>query len=485
MKLLLPAISLMFALPGLLRAEAATLPDWNAAAATVVVFNPAFPESELLARYYATARGIAADRVIGIKTVQAEAISREGYDEQVGGPLKRVFEDRHWWEPATRISIVVLMHGMPSKIIRQHEKPRQSQEDEASVDSELCLLGVTSHRLPGALPNPYFGRKERFNTLPGSQGMLLVCRLDAASPATVRRMIDDSIAVEQKGLLGRAVIDLALKKGAYDEGDEWLRRSTKTYRTHGIPVLVDRNEAVLREDWPLPDTALYFGWYTGEIAGALKTSTFRFKQGAVACHLHSFSASTIRTGTQAWVGPILEHGAAATMGNVWEPYLSLTIHFDVLNERLLEGYTLAEAAWSATPGLSWQNVVLGDPLYRPFKQASMGTGNDREYSLYKALVKKHSSNGDSRALKDDLLKMAQSRGSARLLEMLAMLSSVEGKAGEAVEILNHARSMEATPEDRLRLVLTEVQLLRQNHDKAGDTEALALLKKTAEDADLN
>ncbi len=484
MKILFAAIPLLIGLPGILRAEAAGLPEWNAAAATVVVFNPAFPESEFLARYYATARGIAADHVIGIKTVQAEAISREGYDEQVGGPLKRIFEDRHWWEPATRMSIVVLMHGMPSKIIRQHEKPRQSQEDEASVDSELCLLGVPSPKLAGALPNLYFGRKERFNALPGSQGMLLVCRLDAASPATVRRMIDDSIAVEQRGLLGRAVIDLALKKGAYDEGDEWLRRSTKTYRTNGIPVLVDRNEAVLREDWPLPDTALYFGWYTGEIAGALKTSTFRFKQGAVACHLHSFSASIIRTGTQAWVGPILEHGAAATMGNVWEPYLSLTIHFDVLNERLLEGYTLAEAAWSATPGLSWQNVVLGDPLYRPFKQASMGTGSDREYSLYKALVKKHADNGDTRAIKDDLLTMGQSRGSAHLLELLAMLSSVEGKASEAVEILDHARSMEAQPEDRLRLVLYEVELLRRDHDKARDENAITLLKGAAADVSL-
>ncbi len=484
MKTLLTSIAII-GLTCALRAEPAPLPEWNAAAATVVVFNPDFPESESLARYYASARGISADRVISIKTEQTESISREGFDPQIRDPLKKIFEERHWWEPSTRMSIVVLMHGMPSKIIRQHEKPKQSQEDEASVDSELCLLGVPASRLAGALPNPYFGRKERFNSLPGSQGMLLVCRLDAASPATVRRMIDDSIATEQTGLLGRAVIDLALKKGAYDEGDEWLRRSAQTYRTHGIPALVDRNESVLREDWPLPDTALYFGWYTGQVAGALKTPSFRFKQGAVACHLHSFSASVIRTDSQAWVGPILEHGAAATMGNVWEPYLSLTIHFDVLNERLLEGYTLAEAAWSATPGLSWQNVVLGDPLYRPFKQASMGTGSDRDYSLYKALVKKHAGDGDTRAVKDDLLRLAQSRGSARLLELLALLSSLEGKADEAIEILEHARSLESSPEDRLRMVLYEVELLRREHGKSRDGNVIALLRAAAADASMS
>ncbi|MDB6140901.1 MAG: hypothetical protein JWO94_3973 [Verrucomicrobiaceae bacterium] len=472
------------AFAGSLPAETLELPEWDAAAATVVVYNPDFPESQALASYYATRRGIAADRVIGLKCVQTEAISRDGYDGQILAPLKKIFNERHWWQPASRMSILVLMQGMPSKIIRQHEKPRPSQEDEASVDSELCLLGAPTTRLTGALPNPYFGKKERFNTLANAQGMLLVCRLDAASPATVRRMIDDSIATEQTGLLGRAVIDLALKGGAYDEGDEWLRRAAHAYRSHGIPVLVDRKEPVLRENWPLPDTALYFGWYTGEIAGALKSTSFHFRPGAIACHLHSFSASVIRTTSQAWVGPILEHGAAATMGNVWEPYLSLTIHFDVLNERLLEGYTLAEAAWSATPGLSWQTVVLGDPLYRPFKHASMGTGIDRDYSLYKALVSKHADDSDSKGLKADLLKLALTRESPRLLELLALLSSLEGKTGEAVEILEHARSLKAAPADELRMILYEVELLRQNHEKSGQAEALALLKRTAEDSNL-
>ena len=481
MKTLVCAMALL-GLACSLPAQSASLAEWNAAAATVVVFNTDFPESQSLATYYAGKRGIAADHVIGLKCSPAEAISRDGFNEQLRDPLKQIFDQRHWWEPASRMSIVVLMHGVPSKVIRQHEKPKLSQEDEASVDSELCLLGVPAPRLAGAIPNPYFGKKERFNTLANSRGLLLVCRLDAASSVTVRRMIDDSLATEQTGLLGRAVIDLALKKGAYDEGEEWLRRSAQTYRASGIPVYVDRKEPVLREDWPLPDTALYFGWYTGEISGALKSPSFRFKPGAVACHLHSFSASVIRTTDKAWVGPILEHGAAATMGNVWEPYLSLTIHFDVLNERLQEGYTLAEAAWSATPGLSWQNVVLGDPLYRPFKQSSMGTGTDREYSLYKALVKKHQGDADSKALKDELLNLAQTHSNPRLLELLAMLSSLEGKFDEAVEILEHARSLEEKPEDRLRMLIYEVELLRKDHEKAGDARALGLLKSAAEDA---
>ena len=484
MKITCRVIIVVLGLAGLAQAAETLLPEWDAAAATVVVFNTEFPESESLAQFYAAKRGIAADRIIGLKCSKEEAVAREGFNEQLRDPLRETFTRRGWWQAESRVFIVVLMHGVPSKVIRQHEQPKTSQEDEASVDSELCALGVPDLKLAGAMPNPYFGRRERFNTTPVSKGLLLVCRLDAASPATVRRMIEDALAAEQTGLHGRAVIDLALKKGAYDEGDEWLRRSARTYRTCGIPVYVDRYEPVLREDWPMPDTALYFGWYSGQICGALKSPSFRFKQGAIACHLHSFSASSIRTTDQAWVGPLLEHGAAATMGNVWEPYLSLTIHFDVLNERLQQGFTLAEAAWSATPGLSWQNVVIGDPLYRPFWKNTMGQGADRDCALYKALVQRHSSDPDTKALKKDLLDLATGHRSPRLLEFLGLLSSLEGKVSEAVEVLEHARSLHASPEDKLRLILYEVELLRRDHEKPREAEAMALLKAAAVDSAL-
>lgn len=453
------------------------LPAWDAAAATAVVFNPDFPASEALAREYASKRGIPGDHLAGIPCPSPEAISREGFDERLRDPLKKIFEKRRWWEPESRIFVLVLMHGIPSKIIRQHENPRPSEQDEASVDSELCLLGAPPARLAGAASNPYFNKAERYNTFARDRRQLLVGRLDAASPATVQRMMDDSLAVEKTGLLGRAVIDLALKTGPYREGDEWLLLSAETYRSAGIPVWMDRNEQVLAEGWPLPDTALYFGWYTGDIAGALKSPSFRFRPGAVACHLHSFSAGTIRSADKAWVGPLLEHGAAATFGNVWEPYLSLTVHFDILNKRLLEGYTLAEAAWNATPGLSWQNVVLGDPLYRPFKEPGLvesGTCND--YATYKQLVRQHRSDSSARKLKDDLLSRAEKQGNARLLELLALLSAEEGRAGEAAQLIDHARHLCREAQDRLRLTLYQADFLRRCQDKPHLDEAVQLLE---------
>ena len=478
--------------------------EWNAAGETAVVFNPEFPESEALAKYYAEKRGIPSDQLLRIPCGKEEAISRDVYDSTIASVIRQAMIERGWWKMQTKdmrdradgkmhklpvvvkskISVLVMMHGMPTKIIRKKEGPQPASEDEASVDSELASIAIPGQMLAGTTPNPFFNKPMRFNALPEAMGMMLVGRLDAADPTLVRRMIDDALAVEQSGLSGRAVIDLALKLGAYEQGEEWLRQTAQTYRRSGIPTYVDRYEPLIREGWPLPDTALYFGWYAGEISGALKSESFRFKRGAIACHLHSFSASTIRTTTQAWVGPLIAHGAAATLGNVWEPYLSFTVHFNILNDRLLKGWSLAEAAWCATPGLSWMNVVIGDPLYRPFANSLLGDEANRDYEVYKRMVQAHVDDEDSTELKSDVLKAARSRRNPRLIEILALLSSQESKTNEAVELMEHARSLYTDPADKLRTTLYEVEILRREHDKSKDQKALELLQKTAASSEM-
>lgn len=478
--------------------------EWNVAAETAVVFNPDFPESEALAHYYADKRGVPNENLISISCSKEEAISREAFDATIAPAMRQAMIERGWWkmqpqdvrDPTTskmmklpvvvksNIRVLVLMHGVPSKIIRQKEKPQPASEDEASVDSELSCLAFPALRLAGTTGNPFFDKHTRFNETPDTKGMMLVGRLDAASPTLVRRMIDDATAVEEAGLRGRAVIDLALKKGPYEQGEEWLRRSAQTYRLNGIPTYVDRYEPLIRDGWPLPDTALYFGWYAGEIGGALKSESFRFKRGALACHLHSFSATTIRSTTQAWVGPMIARGAAATMGNVWEPYLTLTVHFDILNDRLLKGWTLAESAWCATPGLSWMNVVIGDPLYRPFAKSLMLGEADRDYSLYKGIVEQHDMEKDSGEVKREVLKVAESRKDPRLIELLALLASQESRPDEAVELLQHARALYSDATDKLRMTLYEVELLRRDHDARKDKQALSLLQQTAANGEM-
>jgi uncharacterized protein (TIGR03790 family) len=471
-------------------AQAQPVADWDAAAETAVVFNPDFPGSAELAQYYAEKRHIPKERVIGLRCSQEDSMSRAEFDAQLRQPLLQMFQSRRWWiaeppvpakpltgdgvrAPAAIVStvrVLVLMRGVPFQIRRSAQNPKQSEEDEASVDSELAVLGLNNPPVKGGLRNPYFDQPVRFPQSQRTAGLLVVGRLDGPDDVTVKRMIDDAIAVEQTGLLGRAVIDLAQKTGAYQEGEDWLKRSAETFRRAGIPVFIDRSANVLPDAWPLPDTILYFGWYTDHITGALASPAFRFKRGAIACHLHSFSASIIRTHDKAWAGPLLSKGAAATFGTVFEPFLSLTMHFDVFNKRLLDGFTVGEAAWNATPALSWMNVVLGDPLYRPFGKgigAKLGEGTDRDYTLYQGMMQRMAAETDAR-IKTAITELAVKRQSPRLLELTALLSALQQKLPESLDLLEHAESMTRDMADLLRLRLYRAEMLRraENADAA-------------------
>lgn len=466
-------------------------------AETVVVYNPDYPQSKELAEYYASRRGIAKERVIGLPCPATDSMTRESFNQRLRKPLLEKFIREGWWKPEparpsassaiaeSTVKVLVLMRGVPFQIVRETPHPAATQEDEASVDSELCVLGLPRLPTTGALRNPYFKQDVRFQMYPGMAGLLLVGRLDGPDADTVRRMIDDSIAAEQNGLRGRAVIDMAQRTGAYQQGEDWLAKSTLLFRQKGIPVYVDKSEALLPDDWPLPDTAFYFGWYTGDVAGAIASPSFRFKPGAIACHLHSFSAATLRSPDKHWTGPLLRQGAAAALGNVYEPYLALTVHFDILNQRLLEGYTLGEAAWCATPVLSWMNVVCGDPLYRPYAKgpgATMGEGRDRDYALYQGAVLREATPESSQRLKQTLTTLAESRNKPHLLELTALLSASEGRTAEAISLLEHAASLYIIGSDKARAYLYQARLLLEDNRPS---EAKAVLQKLLDDPSEN
>ena len=65
---------------------------------------------------------------------------------------------------------------------------------------------------------------------------------------------------------------------------------------------------------------------------------------------------------------MLEKGVAATLGPVKEPYLQSFPLPDLFFPLLMTGqYPLIEVYYRTTPYLSWRQVLIGDPLYTPFK----------------------------------------------------------------------------------------------------------------------
>jgi hypothetical protein len=99
------------------------------------------------------------------------------------------------------------------------------------------------------------------------------------------------------------------------------------------------------------------------VVGPVLNPGFSFPPGAVAVHIYSFSAGSMKRG---WVASLVGAGAAATLGHVYEPYLQLTHDLSLFFEVIEAGGSVGEATWYSIPGQSWQGILVGDPLYRPF-----------------------------------------------------------------------------------------------------------------------
>jgi len=134
----------------------------------------------------------------------------------------------------------------------------------------------------------------------------------------------------------------------------------------GFSADIDRDPNTLPPWVRFDAPVLYFGWYTQDVNGPFTLPGFRFPPGAIALHIHSFSAQTLRSDSVSWCGPFIARGVTATVGNVWEPYLQFTHRPDLLMAALLNGLDWVDAVYCSLPELSWAPVAIGDPLYRPF-----------------------------------------------------------------------------------------------------------------------
>lgn len=365
---------------------------------TVVIANQSVPDSVELAYHYLEARGLPSNHVFMADLPSEETISRLMYEEKLRDPLLEFLrerglikqvqlkddgEDNHhsgWRTVESSLYALVAMYGVPLRIEETRPYLLQKldrilgdplQRDGAAVDSELSCLLWEKQEISGVIPNPHYNMVLWPQGGSSSRPVVLAARLDGPDPETVRRMIDDTLRVEQEGLYGRAYVDArSVRDPGYILGDHWLNEAAVRLSRMGMDVVLDRSEVVFPGYYPMQDAAVYLGWYSEHVSGPFTSGSFRFRPGAVAYHLHSTSARSLRVPDRYWAGPLLSRGAAAVMGAVDEPYLSYTPDLQVFIDRLASGHPFGEAAYISQRVLSWQITVIGDPLYRPFAPVS-------------------------------------------------------------------------------------------------------------------
>ena len=376
----------------------------------LVIANKDIEESMSLARYYCAQRGVPDKNILALPLGAnlKDTISRNNYEKQLVEPIRRkFFTERLMGE----IKCLLTIYGVPIKVggrgvlenqegklkelnrLAEQEKKilerlkqagltdsaehkqinrRLAQlqltidringrETNASVDSELSLVLFDSYDLYRWQPNMLKDEVRSHNSV-----TLMVSRLDGPDYDIIKGLVDKAITAEKKGLKGIAYIDSRgiTSRDMYGHYDLSLRNlAAFTKSETEIPVIEERAAKLFAPD-TCPQTALYCGWYSL----SKYVDAFDFVDGAIGYHIASFEAASLRDpNSSQWCPAMLMDGITATLGPVAEPYLHTFPEPRAFFPKLYEGNCLVEAYYRTKPVNSWQMLLIGDPLYRPFK----------------------------------------------------------------------------------------------------------------------
>ena len=395
-----------------------------------VIANSEIDASVRIARHYCQKRGVPSDNFVALPlgTSAQMVISRDDYNRKLAEPLRVRLTSVKF---AGKIKCLLTTYGVPiivgrrgqlqgreselkqlRELIEQGksriqqleqnnpadlkriapEKKRiknniarlqlnidliEGKETSASVDSELSMMLFRNYELyrwqVNRLRSSLNISQNQDGLLAIGIGTLMVSRLDGPGEDIIEGLVDKAISAEQTGLKGVAYFDSRgiFRKdqfGSYDQSLRDLAYLTKL-RTD-LPVEQEET-ATLFPAGSCPQTAIYCGWYS------LKKyiDAFDFVDGAVGFHIASFEAVNLRDPNNSrWCPAMLVDGITATLGAVAEPYLHSFPQPKEFFEELYNGRCLVEAYYLTKPFNSWQLILIGDPLYRPFKENDRSQG---------------------------------------------------------------------------------------------------------------
>jgi uncharacterized protein (TIGR03790 family) len=347
-----------------------------------VVINEDSPASQQIGEYYARVRDVPASNVLRIRTATEETIERDTYLSTIEQPLGLAIRRGGLQD---RLLYLVLTKGVPLKIAGTDGLTGT----QASVDSELTLLyrRLTGRKVTaaGRIDNPYFlGTRDpagakRFSHR--DQDIYLVTRLDGFS-------VEDAIALVDRARQARPEGRFVLDQRAVESSrtpDAWLADAAARLRTRGLGdrVVLETTKAAAHN---LPSVLGYFSWGSTDAANRVRRVGMAFTPGAIAANLTSSDARTFHAPPEDWqptgsperagwfagsgeslIGDLIREGVTGVSGQVGEAYVLGAVRPEILFPAYASGFNLAEAFYLAAPVLSWQTIVIGDPLTAPFE----------------------------------------------------------------------------------------------------------------------
>jgi len=362
-----PSALALLALAGALNAAGPTAPG---PANVLVVVNQNSQLSKSIGSYYISRRGIPPNNVCSIRTSEVEGIDRPAYLKQIEGPIGRCLRDKNLVQ---QVLYIVTTGGVPLRI--EGVSAGVNGTEIAAVDSELTVLYAKLRgdkvQIPGAVNNPFFGKTDLPFTHPEFP-IYLVTRLAAWTEEGAKALVDRSLKAKN---VGKFVIDTTGENVA--GGDEWLKDAA--IRLPAERTVYDDTVDVV---YGVPGVIAYASWGSNDRRRTQRRMGFQWLPGAIVTEFVSFNGRTFSKppdnftiskdwarrdlyfagAPQSLLTDYLDQGATGASGHVYEPYLQLTPRPQILLPAYYSGRNLAESYYLAIPGLSWQNIVVGDPL---------------------------------------------------------------------------------------------------------------------------
>lgn len=356
-------LTVLAALVGL-ATPAVAAPTFAGPANVVVLANADVPESLLVADAYLQARGLSDQHLCALSMPPTYEIPLAAYEAQVKDPFAACLEAHGLREQALFVAVT---WGVPGVISDAGEEVLGSRRQ--ALDS---FLADPFDELP-AEGNPYHRRDEAFTRENGFRGYL-VTRLDGPGWEVARDLVVRAVSAELAGDAtggvgyfdqephGDTPLDEIVIGNVGAEGNAAILSAHDLVAAAGWDTVLDANDVEFGTPPALEmcsDARWYFGWYRMN----RYNDAFAWHTGAAGIHLDSFSAREFRK-PGSWAAGALAAGITATAGAVWEPYYGGLIEGDTfLQAFVVDGVSLAEAAWRAIPRRPWMNVVFGDPLF--------------------------------------------------------------------------------------------------------------------------
>jgi tetratricopeptide (TPR) repeat protein len=190
---------------------------------------------------------------------------------------------------------------------------------------------------------------------------------------------------------GEIILDQRAHLLGERSGDMWLETAAKALEAKGFgdrivlnstrEVVTGRKRVLGYYSWGSNDSSIKvrrfdFGFVPGALAAMFVSSDGRtFKEPPPTWALGSWSdpRSFYEGSPQSLTGDFIREGITGIAGHVAEPFLDAAIRPQILFPAYLAGFNLIESFYLAMPYLSWQTVVVGDPLCAPFRATTLSS----------------------------------------------------------------------------------------------------------------